>query len=73
MEKNSARDILYREMEEMWKDESFVEQQKKMFEAELAYQMKFMEPAFSDEEMTFLREKLGDNAPKEEICFFDFG
>ena len=72
MEKNSARDILYREMEEMWNDESFVEQQKKLFEAELVFQMKFMEPVFSDEEMTSLKEKLGDNVPNGEIHYLDF-
>ena len=43
MEKNSARDILYREMEELWKDEGFVEQQKKLFEAELTFQMQYLE------------------------------
>ena len=59
-------------MEEMWKDESFVEPQKKLFEAELAFRMKFMEPVFSDEEMTSLREKLGNDAPNGMIHYLDF-
>lgn len=72
MEKNSAKDILYREMEEMWKDPEFFEQQKKLFEAELAFWMKFMDPVFSDEEITSLREKLGDDVPNGMIHYLDF-